>query len=626
MPTQNQPDPKAFLAAYLADPIGSEAPDLDKVVSQAAELVPYLQKNKVPLMGIAACDDPLHRALADTPAFQDGLAFDKAHHDMIRSEFVLVAEAWAKEGINNLQVKSVPGLNPAFPYRSDNLDVLVPLERGPDAADIMLGMGYVELKNVEEPHKILFRKFHLGQEVSAIHMHEWAGWGTGFLDTDLLWKYMVQSPTDSAVFHPSSTDGLLITMAHAFYENKTVIMTDVQKVRHCLHQSDLDWDRAIDTADRLGWKDGFGASLQIWSHVEEVLYGHTLVPAEIQAQAKIWPSRSLQGKIEGLKRIHSFPFYLPFWLSKRFFYGKMWRDRTIGPRRKFWEALLHTTAGVRRNIGVDSHAVRLVTVSGLDGAGKTAHVQKLSEAFTGCHIKNEIMWARGGSTPVTDAALRVARGGGGGDGSGQANPSEKVDRRRRQLSSNLARQGWVFIMGFDLLWRYMQHVWWPMRRGRVVICDRYMYDALVEVAAYADDAGLPACTLARLLTALMPKPGTRWLLDVSPETAASRSADPEDPAFLAQQRELFKMHGKRWQLSIVDNEDEFAINSDELVRLTLRDYYHDYRTVLNALFFFNPRREMLARKLRAERKRGGRRDEHEARSVAVSTRPDEKKE
>lgn len=601
MPTQNQPDPKAFLAAYLADPIGSEAPDIETVVSQAEELVPYLQKNKVPLMGIAACDDPVHQALAQTPAFQAGLAFDQAHYDMIRSEFVLVGDACAAKGIRNLQVKSVPGLVPAFPYRSDNLDVLFPMDRGPDAADTMLDMGYVELKNVEEPHKFLFRKFHQGQEVSAIHLHEWAGWGTGFLDTDLLWEHSTQSPEDSSVFIPSSTDGLLITMAHAFYENKTVIMTDVQKVRHCLHQPDLDWNRAIDTAERLGWKDGFGASLQIWSHVEMALYGHTLVPQEILEQAKTWPSSYLQQRIEGLKEIHSFPFYVPFWLSKRFFYGKMWRDRTIGAGQKFWEGLLHTTAGVRRNINIDSHAVALVTVSGLDGAGKTAHVQKLSEAFTGCHIRNEIMWARGGSTGVTDAALRVVRSGsGGGAGGGQANPREKVERRRRQLRSSPARQGWLFILGFDLLWQYLIRVWWPMRRGRVVICDRYMYDALVEAAAYADDAGLPGSVLARLLTALMPKPGTKWLLDVSPETAATRSADPEDPEFLAQQRELFKLHGKRWQLRTVDNEGEFAAISDEIVRLTLRDYYRDYKTFINALFIFNPRREMLARKLRAK--------------------------
>ncbi|MFH1845474.1 MAG: nucleotidyltransferase family protein [bacterium] len=516
-----------------------------------------------------------------------------------------MAEAWAEAGIQNLQVKSVPGLSPAFPYRSDNLDVLVPLERGPAAADIMLDMGYVELKNVEEPHKFLFRKFVLGKEVSAIHMHEWAGWGTGFLDTDNLWKFSRQSPDDPVVNFPSSTDGLLITMAHAFYENKTVIMTDVQKVRHCLHQPDLDWDRAIDTATRMGWKDGLGVCLQIWSHVEGVLFGHSLVPEQILAETHTWPSRALQNKIDELKRLHGYPFHVPFWLSKRFFYGKMWRDKTIGLRRKFWEALLHTTAGIRRNIKVDSHAVMLVTVSGLDGAGKTAHVKKLSEAFTGCHIKNEIVWARGGSTPVTDAVLRLVRGfrsgkdeqSGGADG-----PLAKVERRRAQLRTAFARQGWTAVVGFDLLIRYLQDVWWPMRRGRVVICDRFLYDALVEVAAYAEDAGLPGSLLARFMIWLAPKPTVRWLLDISPETAAQRSAIPESTDFLAQQCDLFRLGVNRWGLQVVDNEADFVTISDELVRATLRRYYRDYKTVINALFIFNPRREMLACKLREQPK------------------------
>jgi len=595
----NRPDSLARMAALLADPHTGAELSPDEVVNQADRLIPFLRHQKVPLLGLSEDSSAAHRALMATPAYRAAHAEEQTTHSRLREEFALVAAAWAGEGIGNLQVKSV-GMTPSFPYRSDNLDVLVQLAHGPRAAEILLGLGYVELKNVEEPHKFLFRKFHLGREISAIHLHECVGWGTSFLDESLVWEYARMAQDDPLVVCPSPEDGLLITLAHAFYENKTVSLSDVQKARHCLRYANLDWDRLIGVSERKGWRDGLAACLFIWSHVEQSLYGHSLLPALIRHQADRWLNLGQRQQIGRLIGEQSFPFRVPFLISKQFYYRKVWRDRSIGPRRKMWDTLLHTTAGIRRNIGVDSHPAMLVTLSGLDGAGKSAHAETLSDAFTGCHIKNSVVWSRGGSSPLTDAALRLVRQGNSTNNGGrlaQEDPAKKVARRQAALRSPAARQGWLALVGADLLRLYAMRIWWPMRRGRVIICDRYLYDALVEVAAYANDPDLLHSPLARLLVALAPKPQIRYLLNVSAETATLRSATPEDHTFLATQKRLYQNAARLWNLQLVSNEGEFADITDELVRTTLRRYYRDYWTLLNAVFLFNPRRERLAQSL-----------------------------
>src|SRR5205823_442021 len=95
------------------------------------------------------------------------------------------------------------GNEPSFPYTSDNIDVLVRPAQGPTAREVLRRLGYVELRNIEEPHKFLFRKFHGGRCVSAIHVHEEVAWLVGFLDDDALWERARQAPDDPAVTVPS---------------------------------------------------------------------------------------------------------------------------------------------------------------------------------------------------------------------------------------------------------------------------------------------------------------------------------------------------------------------------------------------------------------------------------------
>jgi len=197
-----------------------------------------------------------------------------------RAEFVNVADAFAVEGIRAALIKSV-GLAPSFPYRSDNVDTLVPLEQGEAAAKVLSRLGYVELRNIEEPRKFLFKRFSGARVASAIHLHEQVGWGTGFLNEGWLWERASRAFDDRLVVHPGPEDGMLITLAHAFYEDKEVKAWDLVKVRHRVSLSGfgLGLCGAPSRDPRLAFR--FGRRAGLLARVERTLFAAPCIPESI---------------------------------------------------------------------------------------------------------------------------------------------------------------------------------------------------------------------------------------------------------------------------------------------------------------------------------------------------------
>jgi len=121
----------------------------------------------------------------------------------------------------------------------------------------------------------------------------------------------------------------------------------------------------------------------------------------------------------------------------------------------------------------------------------------------------------------------------------------------------------------------------------VVICDRYIYDALVEMAALARNEAVLSGWAARILRALCPRPRQAYLLQVSPDQAMTRKPD-ELAGFLAQQSSLYQMAAPSWGLTILDTNSDQGASTDLLVHRVLREYYRHWHTFIAGLFWANP--------------------------------------
>jgi thymidylate kinase len=596
-------------AAYSADPWRSPPTDLPWALCNMQRLMQILSKNKVPLVSLAgppvafgeAIAIEFGEALAGSSKLQGAALFQTARQAeaevlaKLRAEYKLVHEALVAQGIVGVLIKSV-GLEPSLPFKSDNLDVLYKPEDVEQVRHTLCQLGYVELRNVEEPHKYLFRKFHGGASVSAIHVHAHVGWMTSFLDEEKLWQRCRPADDEHWVTIPAPEDALLTTLAHWFYEDKRLGLQDVAKCAHCLRQG-VDWGEVYRIAQRRGWRDGLDVSLLLYSYQEEALYGQTLVPASILEEAwqrtPAW-ARVVLERYTAARPVAATPLPIPFLFSKAFSYAKFWRDPSRSAARRAKDLLVHTAYGTKLRLHIHSQPAMLVTFSGVDGCGKTTQARALQCAVETCLLRADYVWSRGGSAGWIALLNRFIRR---STGVAQAQTTDaKVEMRRQQLRSPWKRWAWSWLTAGELLLQYTWRVTLPLLRGRIVICDRYVDDALADWSAYFGEAAVEKRLAARVLHALTPRPRRAYWLDVPAEVAQSRSPDGLPGHLVDAQSAAYR----RWAdagatrlpfphaLQRLDGRRAWEEMSDQVVYETLSAYFADYWTLVNWLFWKNP--------------------------------------
>jgi len=593
------------LAAYLADGARTPAAALPWTTCDPVEVARILQKNKVPLLSIKA-QGPA-RAVVDDARFQELLTEERATWEGLREQYRQVKLALEAEGVADVMVKSV-GLAPSFPYRSDNLDVLYHPKHEEIVRDFLCKHGYFELRNVEEPLKYLFRKFHLGESVSAIHAHIHVGWMVSFLDEEAVRQGSSPAADDPLVNVPGADDALLTTLAHYFYEDKRIVLLDVIKFAHCLRRG-VDWERVYHVASWRGWRDGLNVALLFLAYQESVLYGETLVPGDVlqQAVAELpgWTRRFLESYLR-LPSLATYfaeprnkpesarqeaPLPIPFVFSKIFFYTKLLRDPTRSPRTRLKDLVVHTSFGTKLRLRIHSQPRMLITFSGVDGSGKTTQAQMLRNAFETCLIRADHVWSRGGSstwlTPLLKAGKRLISGRAGAARIASVQP-DKVSLRKEKFKSAWVRGAWSWVLVLELLWQYFWHVGLRLGRGRVVICDRYVCDLAADLSAYFDQHADEASMAVRLLRQLVPRPQFAYWLDVVPATANTRSPDILPVPFVQAQSDAYSRMAEHGLLTRVDGGQGPDMISDRIVYDVLTRYFGQYHTFVNTLFHKNP--------------------------------------
>jgi thymidylate kinase len=578
------------LAQLAANEAAAVSPPPDGY--SAGDAVRFLKGNKSPLLALA---DRAPRWLGEDATFQRELAHERDWYETQRREYALVRHAWLEQGITCLMFKSA-GNYPSFPHTSDNIDVLVRPEHGRDARDALRRMGYVELRNVEEPRKYLFRKFHDGRCVSAIHVHEEVAWFVGFLDEDALWARMRPASDDPLVTVPSPEDAILVNLAHACYENKLLRLNDIVRVRHALRLAgdELDWDYILRVAAARGWEDGLCFLLLVYAAVEQAVFGDSRVPAALHTELE---RRLLQFSYawRRLEQVRgdvasgqvALPLSLSYWFCKRLYYRKILGDPARTFLQRWRDAALTLAWGIRLKSRIRPQPGAIISLSGFDGTGKTAHADALVEVLRVCEIKASYFWSRGGSTGLPSAISRLVHS---LPWRRRATPplADSVTRRRAKLNNPLVRFAWSWLVAIDQIGTYTLRVRLPALLGRVVVSDRYVYDTAVEMDASLPKEARWSRLAIRTLLKLAPAPDLGYVLDLSPETAQERKTDEVWHAEIDAERRRYQALAGQHGLRVLSTEGGFAESNDLLLREVIMTYMAGYETWLNALFFYNP--------------------------------------
>jgi thymidylate kinase len=121
-----------------------------------------------------------------------------------------------------------------------------------------------------------------------------------------------------------------------------------------------------------------------------------------------------------------------------------------------------------------------LAVGGLDSAGKSTQVANLVDLFRAQGVPSRVLWSRGGYTSGFSALKRLARR----LRPALLPPPGPSPRRQAAMGRPWVRRLWLALAILDLSWLYGVRVrWWRWRR-QAVICDRYLWDTLVDFQLY----------------------------------------------------------------------------------------------------------------------------------------------
>jgi len=263
-------------------------------------------------------------------------------------------------------------------------------------------------------------------------------------------------------------------------------------------------------------------------------------------------------------------------------------EAVYGPGRDRSRALVRAWLAVarrrRRSKG------RLVSFSGLDGAGKSSQAEALASALERLGFDIEIEWTRLEWTTLWEnrwlgvlgsparAALKLAarlrdlrsrttkptEDSGGG-----AKPLEPSALRERSV---VISQVWVTIVALAHAAAQRRETRAHLRRGKVVICDRYTLDTAVHLRfRYGVKRNFLLQT--RLVDRLSPRPSAAYLLDVPAATAYARKAEQYSVGDLDEQARLYREEFDRLGVQRLDGErprEELCAKIGEEVWRTLR--------------------------------------------------------
>jgi len=194
---------------------------------------------------------------------------------------------------------------------------------------------------------------------------------------------------------------------------------------------------------------------------------------------------------------------------------------------------------------------RIVSLSGLDGAGKSSQSARLVATLDRLGCRTVTVWAPSSQLSLRAAVNPVRRLLGAGPR--RSGPADSSPDFRPSQYPAVVVHAWAFVLGVAVaagLWRAVAP---HLGRGRVVVFDRSGLDFAVFLR-YRHGNGRRFRLQLALLRALSPTPVRSYLLDVSGATARRRKLDQYSAAELSRQAELYREEAATFDTQVVDGE------------------------------------------------------------------------
>jgi len=196
----------------------------------------------------------------------------------------------------------------------------------------------------------------------------------------------------------------------------------------------------------------------------------------------------------------------------------------------------------------------MIAFSGLDGAGKSTQIDLLAKIYSNNKYKSLVFWSRGGYTPgmkFLKNTLKVSK---------KTSKKENINRqalRKKSFSNSIVRKIWLSLAILDLIFFYVIYIRLKEFFGTKVICDRYIYDTLLDFELNFSQENVEKWLLWRLLLLLSVKPKRHFVITIPVIESLRRSKLKNEP--FPDSREILK--------SRLDSYEHFVLLEANVIHL-----------------------------------------------------------
>jgi dTMP kinase len=203
------------------------------------------------------------------------------------------------------------------------------------------------------------------------------------------------------------------------------------------------------------------------------------------------------------------------------------------------------------------HKSLLVCFTGIDGSGKTTHAKYLKKYLEEQGYSCGYVW--GASRPFFSYFFFVfTRALGYWKCTKRDAYTDPLEFAPKPLVAKLGKI-WRFFLFVDYQLKALIKIRVLMAVGKIVVCDRYFYDLLMELQL----SNLSSKNFTSLLSKTMPIPSTTFLLDVA-EVLASHRRRSFTKEFFFERRKIFLEMANTFEFVIVDSSKDFLENQHRI--------------------------------------------------------------
>ena len=192
----------------------------------------------------------------------------------------------------------------------------------------------------------------------------------------------------------------------------------------------------------------------------------------------------------------------------------------------------------------------MISFSGIDCSGKSTQINLLVNYFEEKGKKYEVVWSRGGYTPGVDFVKRMIR-------RGKTTTKEERLAQSAEVNANQKMRKLLFLASLMDLWRFYTISLRLKGIGKVVICDRYIWDTYIDFKMKYPEYDFEHGFWWNLTLKTMVKPKPSFCLFIPAEMSMYRSTLKEEPfpepEEVRQERidwYIREMKNNRWQHEI----------------------------------------------------------------------------